>query len=140
MTTTLVADDAERALREHVAALPPERALAVRSLSHAWMGGGGTIAVGRLAVRLTASRGGAPFTAATLRTDRGELEIGRAVVQAHGVSPEEWLHWSDDLAELRPNGFDAMAKYSAIRLDGLGDANLARLVGALRDLARLLQR
>ena len=93
--------------------------------------------MGRVAIRLVAPAGKTTYTAATIRSDRGELEIARVLVEGHGVSEEAWMHWSDDLAELRPHGFDALAKYSTLRITNLGDMNLARLVGGIRDLARL---
>jgi hypothetical protein len=137
MESFLVTPDAERALQEHIANLPEQQALAVRTISHAWTGGGGSILVGRVAIRLTSTSGNQTYTAATIRSDRAELEIARVLLEGHGVTSEDWLHWSDDLAELRPHGFDPAAKYPTIRYATLSDINLARLVGAVRDLARL---
>jgi hypothetical protein len=136
MTMTLLGND-EEAFQRHVAALGA-RGLAVRSVGHAWTSGGGTLSVGKVAVRLVAVRGGRTFTAATIRSDQGVVEVAKPIIQAQGVGHDAWTHWSDELADLRAFGFDAAAKYPTVRLDGIGDAGLARLVLGVRDLALLL--
>jgi hypothetical protein len=130
-------------LQAFLAECPPEAALRLRTLAHAWEGGGGQLHVGRLAVRLLASDGrGHSFTAATLHRRHGEhgaaLELGRVLLQAHGLAGQAWTAWCDELADLRAYGFDPDAKFPVVRVTELPDASLARLALGVRDLARLV--
>jgi hypothetical protein len=139
--TTVQPADQERALQEFLEGLPEAARLPARTLAHAWQGGGGHLAVGRLAVRLTGQHNGGTFTAATIQAPRGKapsrLEIARVLLQSHGVDEAAFNHWADELADLTTLGFDPAARFPALTLDGIDTAALARLATALRDLARL---
>lgn len=127
-------------LAAFLGALPEPLRLAARTLAHAWEGGGGQLQVGQHVARLTGP-GDVPFTAAALHAaGRGpaRLEFCRVILQSHGLPGAAWTHWSDDLADLQPLGFDPAAKFPALPLERLGPAELARLAVALRDLARML--
>ncbi|HEX2066949.1 MAG TPA: hypothetical protein VHI93_09075, partial [Candidatus Thermoplasmatota archaeon] len=50
----------EAALQGFLARLSPETALRVRTLAHAWAAAGGSLAVGRLSIRLVAAHDPAP--------------------------------------------------------------------------------
>jgi len=131
-------------LQEFLASLPPQDALRIRTLAHAWEGGGGRLFVGRFAIRLLAADGaGRGFTAGNLHRAHGDpprptLELGRILLQLHGVSPSAWTEWCDERPDLPAAGFDPQAKFPVVRLDGITDATLARLAVGLRDLARLV--
>jgi hypothetical protein len=130
----------EPELQAFLARLDPAAALRVRTLAHAWALAGGTLAVGRLSIRLVAAGAdpGHPYTAGTLHPGEGAaLELSRILLQAHGVAPEAWQAWCDERPELRAHGFEPQAKFPSIRLAGLGDAALVRLALGLRDLALL---
>jgi hypothetical protein len=130
----------ESDLQAFLARLEPATAVRVRTLAHAWTIAGGTLAVGRLSLRLTAGADPAhPYTAGTLHAHgaTATLELSRVLLHAHGVTPEAWLAWCDERPELRAHGFVAQAKFPAVRLDALPDAALVRLALGLRDLARL---
>ena len=130
----------EAALQALLATLPPDTAVAARTLVHAWTAAGGTMAVGRLTARLLAQApNGRSFTAATLHVsgDEPRLEVGRVLLVTHGVAPADWTMWCDERADLAAHGFDPAAKYPAIRLTGLPPALQARLTLGLRDLCRL---
>ncbi len=109
----------------------------VRSLAHAWMSGGGDATVGKLTIRLL-GKGDAPFTAGTIHAPRGDsehasLELSRVLLEQHGV---DWLHWSDEFADLAHHGFDPSARFPRVVLDDrITPAEMARLVVGLRDLA-----
>src|SRR5207237_379642 len=92
----------ESALREFLQSLDAPTALPVRTVAHAWQGGGGHLAVGRLAIRLVAvDAKGRPFTAGTLHAGAGpRLELARVLLDAHGVSQDAWLAWCDERPEL----------------------------------------
>lgn len=132
----------EAALQGFLADVAGPEGVAIRTLAHAWQGGGGGIQVGTVAVRLTAGKPDGPFTAATLHAPRGgqgaRLELCRVLLERHGVRPDAWVHWSDEFADLAHHGFDAAAKYPTLPLAPLSATELARLVTGLRDLARLV--
>lgn len=129
-------------LQAFLAPLEPAAALRLRTLAHAWQAAGGTLFVGRVSIRLLAPDGaGRGFTAATLHQAHGTpprptLELGRVLLQAHGVTSAAWSDWCDERPELRTLGFDPEAKFPVVRLDAASDAALARLASGLRDLAR----
>ncbi|HEX2066679.1 MAG TPA: hypothetical protein VHI93_07700 [Candidatus Thermoplasmatota archaeon] len=138
-TATHLATD-ESDLQSFLARLSPATALRVRTLAHAWAAAGGSLAVGRLSVRLVAAHDPAhPYTAATLHARGGTaaLELSRVLLHAHGIGPAAWQAWCDERPELRSHGFVAQAKFPAVRLDALPDAALARLALGLRDLAQM---
>lgn len=134
----------EPGLQEFLATIPPEAALRIRTLAHAWEGGGGRLFVGRFTVRLLAVDGaGRAYTAGNLHRAHGDpprptLELGRTLLQLHGVTPTAWTEWCDERPDLPAHGFDAQAKFPLVRLDGITDATLARLALGLRDLALLV--
>ncbi|MCA1818452.1 MAG: hypothetical protein ABR562_03825 [Thermoplasmatota archaeon] len=144
MPETLQAPD--NSLQPFLSSLAPDAGLRLRTLAHAWQGGGGGLYVGRLALRLLAPDGtGRTFTAGTLHVAHGEppkpsLELGRILLQSHGIGAAAWREWCDERPDLRVHGFDGDAKFPVVRLDSLPDAALARLASGLRDLARLVQR
>lgn len=131
-------DKAEAALQAFLVGIEPRVGIAVRTVAHAWQGGGGALAVGRLAIRLVAvDARGRPFTAGTLHAGAGpRLELARVLLDAHGVTHEWWTAWCDERPELRDAGFDPMARFPRIQLDGMSDPALARLALGMRDLAR----
>ena len=135
---------ADAELQAFLANCPAEAALRLRTLAHAWQGGGGRLFVGRLAIRcLAADAAGRGFTAATLHTAHGEppgptLELGRVLLQVHGVAAADWTAWCDERPDLSALGFDGEAKFPVVRLDAIPDATLARLALGVRDLARLV--
>ncbi len=144
MSPTMVTTHAEEAgLKAFLDPLPGDCVAAVRTLAHAWAAVGGKLAPGRLAVRLlgpeTSER--PAFTAATLYAPRGDhanprLELARTILEHHGVGPDAFEHWCDEIVDLGGPGFSARAKFPAIPLPpSLSAGDLARLVGALRDLA-----
>ena len=112
-------------------------ALPARSLVHAWQSGGGDVQIGSVATRLVGHHDGGTFTAATLHARDASLELCRVILERHGIAAAAWTHWSDEFADLAHHGFDARAKYPSIPLAPLTEAELARLVTGLRDLARL---
>jgi hypothetical protein len=134
----------ETALQAFLTTLPPDQAIAARTLAHAWTAAGGTFAAGRLTVRLLAQGlNGQAFTAATLHgvgpSGAPRLELGRVLLYAHGLGPADWTSWCDERPELAAHGFDRAAKYPAVPLAGLPPAVVARLAVGLRDLCHLAQ-
>ncbi|MES2155014.1 MAG: hypothetical protein V4510_07750 [bacterium] len=129
---------AETALLGFLQGLDPPVALPVRTIAHAWQGGGGNLAVGRLAIRLVAvDAQGRPFTAGTLHAGASpRLELARVLLHAHGVSAASWTAWCDERPELPDAGFDPQAKFPRVELSSLADTALARLALGARDLAR----
>lgn len=133
----------EEALATFLDGLPEASALTTRTLAHAWVHGGGDLHVGRVAVRMTTGSAEHPFTAATLHAPRGpetfpRLELCRAILESHGVSHDDWVHWSDEFADLAHHGFDPGAKFPALTLHpDVSPAEVARLATGLRDLARM---
>jgi hypothetical protein len=125
-------------LAQFLQGLPSGVALTARSLAHAWEGGGGSLQVGRVAVRLVWEAKGQRFTAGTILATPHVLELARATLRNQGHSDTEWRNWCDEQAELRDHGFDAEAKFPRIQLDGLPAPVLARLATGLRDLARAM--
>lgn len=135
---------AASALAAFLEAMPEAAAVQARSLAHAWLGGGAELAVGQHAVRLTAGQDPERFTAATLHGPRGDaparLELCRVILEKHGVDGDAFMHWSDEFADLAHHGFDPAQKYPEVPLGpGLTDAELARLVTGLRDLAQMVR-
>lgn len=139
---TMLQDDhlpaSEVALRTFLQGLDQPIQLPIRTLAHAWQGGGGAIAVGRLTVRLVAvDAKGRPFTAGTLHGGAGpRLELARVLLDAHGVTHEVWTQWCDERPELRDAGFDPMGRFPRVNLDAVSETDVARLALGLRDLAR----
>lgn len=134
----------EAALQAFLATLPPEEAVAARTLAHAWTAAGGTFHAGKLTVRLLAQGpDGKGFTAATLHgigpSGAPRLEIGRVLLYGHGLGPADWTSWCDERPELAGHGFDRAAKYPSVPLAGLPPAVVARLAIGLRDLCLLAQ-
>jgi hypothetical protein len=133
----------ESALQAFLATLPPEEAVAARTLAHAWAAAGGIHQAGRLTVRLLASApSGRPFTAATLHgpaSGTPRLEVARVLLVTHGVASGDWTAWCDERPELAAHGFDPAAKYPSLPLPDLPPAAVARLALGLRDLCRLAQ-
>src|SRR5687768_680942 len=134
----------EAALQAFLATLPPDEAVAARTLAHAWTASGGTFHAGRLTVRLLAQGpSGPPYTAATLHgaapSGAPRLEFGRVLLYAHGLGPADWTSWCDERPELAAHGFDRAAKYPSVPLAGLPPAVVARLAIGLRDLCLLSQ-
>lgn len=134
--SSIVAPEPE--LQAFLASRDPTLALRLRTLAHAWATAGGTLLVGRHAVRLVSQGRNAPYTAGTLRVRDGhaELELSRVLLQGNGVSLEAWQAWCDERPDLRAHGFAPSAKFPTVRLDALPDGALARLAVGLRDLAR----
>lgn len=140
-------DPEEKALAAFLETLPSDRAVTVRTLAHAWQGGGGTLQVGQWAIRLLAAAGDGPnagtFTAGTLHRPRDpdgtpRLELCRVILHNNGVPEAAWTHWSDEFADLAPRGFDPTAKFPTLPLDdALTPTDTARLAVGLRDLALL---
>jgi hypothetical protein len=134
-------DAQEAALRAFLAPLDAARGVRLRSLSHAWTAAGGSLHVGKLSIRL---QSGAPaYTAATLYANQGghaALELAKVQLQARGIDAQAWQAWCDERVELRAHGFAPDAKYTTIRLDGLGPSEFMRLVEGLRDLGLLLKK
>lgn len=126
----------EDALAGFLQNVPETARLAARAVAHAWESGGGGLAVGKVATRFTAAHDGGTFTAATLHPNPPRLELARATLGRHGVTDDAWMHWSDELADLQARGFDAASKYPILPLE-LREAELARTVTSLRDLARI---
>lgn len=142
--TTTLSDATEEALAAFLDALPDDTAVTARTLAHAWAGGDGALQVGKVAVRMTQTgHDGRPFTAATLHAPRGEesyprLELCRAILESHGVPHDDWVHWSDEFADLAHHGFDPAAKFPSLLLvPEVTPAEVARLATGLRDLARM---
>jgi len=131
----------EDRLTAFVDALPEDTGINARSVVHAWMSGGGDAQVGRLTIRLLSGRD-PPFTAGTIHAPRGDavhprLELSRVLLEQHGV---DWLHWSDEFADLKHHGFDAGAKFPTVTFDErLTAAEVARLVTGVRDLAKMVE-
>ena len=142
MPETVQTPSPDGSLQAFLANADPQAALRLRTLANAWQGGGGHLFVGKIAIRLLgADAQGRGFTAGTLHHAHGEppgpnMELGRVLLQAHGVTPAIWTEWCDERPELRPLGFDRNAKFPMVRLDAMPDADLARLASGLRDLAR----
>jgi hypothetical protein len=129
----------EPELQAFLATRDPTLGLRLRTLAHAWTTAGGSLLIGRHAVRLVGKgAAGNTFTAGTLRDRDGhaELELSRVLLQGNGVSLEAWQAWCDERADLRTHGFAPTAKFPTVRLDALPDGALARLAVGLRDLAR----
>lgn len=138
--TMTIQDGAEEALQAFLAAQQDPAAVRLRTLAHAWTGGGGSLQVGRHAVRLIGrDAAGRDFTAGTLHAAPPRLELARVLLGTHGVAADAWLHWSDELVDLRRHGFDAGAKFPSVALDTVTDVEIARLAIGLRDLARLVR-
>lgn len=134
----------EASLQSFLATLPPEEAVAARTLAHAWKATGGTFQAGKLTVRLLAQGpNGKSYTAATLHgagpSGAPRLEIGRVLLYGHGLGPADWTSWCDERPELAAHGFDRAAKYPTVALGGLPPAVVARLALGLRDLCLLAQ-
>jgi len=134
----------EARLQAFLERLPEGSRLPARTVAHAWAHGGGRLRTGRVAVRLTGGEALA-FTAATIhapsRQERPYLEVCRVILQNHGVAPAGFRHWADELADLQELGFDPQAKFPTVPLDdALDPPRLARLAGAVRDLAAMLAR
>jgi hypothetical protein len=134
----------EAALQSFLATLPPEEAVAARTLAHAWKAAGGNFQAGKLTVRLLAQGpDGKSYTAATLHgpgpSGAPRLEIGRVLLYGHGLGPADWTSWCDERPELAAHGFDRAAKYPAVALVSLPPAVVARLALGLRDLCLLAQ-
>lgn len=132
----------EAALQAFLATLPPDAALAARTLAHAWTAAGGAIQVGKLTVRMVvAAHDGKSCTAATVHAAEGapRLEVARVLLQSHGLTATDWTSWCDERVELAAHGFVPTAKYPALPLSGLPPATVARLALGLRDLCRLAQ-
>ncbi len=141
-TNAVTASDAEAALADFLASQPADAGLQMRSLTHAWTLGGGTFTVGKLAIRLLDKAGA--FTAGTLYAERGghpaRLELGRVLLEKHGVTAERWTNWTDEFADLAHHGFEAGSKYPTLPLGPkLTPGELARLVSGMRDLATFTQ-
>ncbi|HET6399070.1 MAG TPA: hypothetical protein VFH47_05910 [Candidatus Thermoplasmatota archaeon] len=137
---TVLQPQSEAALMTYLSQLLPEDGVRARTLAHAWAAAGGTIHVGRHAIRLLGQAGGHTFTAATLHASAGPhgqpcLELCRVILEKHGVDADKWQEWADERPELRLHGFHDHAKYPVVRLGQLDDAALARLALGLRDLA-----
>ncbi len=137
MTVTQTTHEEE--LVGFIETLPAPSQVNVRSMVHAWQSGGGSIAVGKLTVRLLA--GDPSFTAGTIHAPRGEttdadLEISRVLLEQHGV---DWVHWSDEFADLAHHGFNQAARFPTIQFDAaVSPGEVARLVTGLRDLAAMV--
>ncbi|MGB1697297.1 MAG: hypothetical protein ACPHK8_02740 [Thermoplasmatota archaeon] len=114
--------------------LPKEHQSIAKALLTGWQAGGGTVDAGKIAARLRATRGGKTFTAGTLTADR--LELSRVVLEANGMQPDDWIHWSDDLADIPE--FDQAAKYPVIPFPQ-PLPEVLRIAQDLRDLARKLE-
>ncbi len=142
MATSILAkrpdDDGESALKAFLAPLAAPAALRLRTLAHSWSAAGGTLQPGRLTVRLLAGPPGTAYTAATLHAAPARVELSHVLLAQHGLQPEAWTAWCDELAELHAHGLSAAAKYPAITLAGLSDATAARLALGLRDLCHLV--
>ena len=130
-----LAAEGEAELARFLQALPPPSAIRLRMLAHGWALAGGSVQVGKLAIRLSA--GTPPFTCGTLHPARDghpSLEVAKPPLQAHGLADAAWADWCDERAELRPAGFDPAAKFPVVHLDALSEPAVARLALGLRDL------
>lgn len=145
MTPDAVTTQEEEAgLMAFLDTLPEGTAVPVRTVAHAWAASGGGLAPGRFAVRLLGpAQGERPaFTAATLYAPRGgrtvpTLELAKPLLESHGVDADRFVHWADEILDVA-GGLDPSAKFPTIPLGAdLPPSDLARLVGALRDLARM---
>lgn len=145
MTPNAVTTEEEEAgLRAFLDTLPEGTTVPARTVAHAWAAAGGTLSPGRFAVRLLGPGGGdrPPFTAATLFAPRGEraepcLEVAKPFLEHHGVDADRFVHWADEIVDVG-DGIDPAVKFPTLRLGpDLSASDLARLVGALRDLARM---
>ena len=145
MTPNAVTTEEEEAgLRAFLDTLPEGTALAARTVAHAWAAAGGTLAPGRFAVRLLGPGrdGRPPFTAATLFAPRGDraapcLEVAKPILEHNGVDADRFVHWADEVVDVG-DGIDPATKFPTLPLGpDLATSDLARLVGALRDLARM---
>lgn len=114
--------------------LPKEHRSIAKALLTGWQAGGGIVDAGKIAARLRSTRDGKTFTAGTLTADR--LELSRVVLEANGLPHEEWIHWSDDLADIP--GFDQGAKYPIVPFPQ-PLPEVLRMAQDLRDLARKLE-
>lgn len=134
----------EAGLRAFLDTLPEDAVVPARTLAHAWAAAGGSLAPGRVSVRLLGpAQGDRPaFTAATLYAPRGEataptLEFAKPFLEHHGVDADRFVHWADEVVDVA-GGLDPTAKFPTLRLGpDLPASDLARLVSALRDLARM---
>lgn len=135
----------EEALLAFLDTLPEAHQVTVRTLAHAWQGGGGVFQVGQWSIRLLVPEhaGQAGFTAGNLHRPRGEddiprLELCRIILENHGVDADQWLHWTDEFAELQHHGFDHEDRFPTVPISAdLTDTEAARLALGLRDLARI---
>lgn len=125
-------------LGSFVAALPEAQATTLRTLAHAWEGGGGRLAVGTVAIRLQFGPEETPHTAGTLFAKDTRLELARIILEHHGLDADAWTHWSDEFADLAHHGFDASSKFPTLPLQHITATELARLVTGLRDLATMV--
>jgi hypothetical protein len=122
---------------EFIAGLPEAHQSTARTLLTGWVAGGGRVESGKVAVRLRAEARGSLFTAATIKNrEPVALEFCRIVLTNNGLTPDEWTHWSDDLADLTE--FDPAAKYPIVQLDKT-ITEILRITQDLRDLARKFQ-
>ncbi len=133
MTLTAMDDDA---LQKALAQLDEQPRLAARTIANAWESAGGTVKPGKVAVRLIGHQGDSPFTAATLFCSDARLELCRVIMEHHGLPPEAFQHWADEILDIAI-GFDPSAKYPSLPLD-LDPARLVRVVNSIRDLAQTL--
>lgn len=135
----------EAGLKAFLDTLPEPTVLPARSLAHAWAAAGGSLAPGRFSVRFLGpeKKDRPPFTAATLYAPRGErmeprLEVALAILEHNGVGRDRFVHWADEIVDVA-GGLDPTSKFPTIPLPPeLPPADLARLVVALRDLARMV--
>jgi hypothetical protein len=134
----------EEALQAFLRTLPAEVAPRLRALAHAWTAAGGQLQVGRMTIRLVATAANEQaFTAGTLHASHNAhdgaptLELCRVLLANHGLSPEDWTAWSDEMAELQAYGFVASSKFPTVNLAALPETSTLRLSQGLRDLGRL---
>jgi hypothetical protein len=142
-TQTPLSAETEDQLAEFLTGLPEAEAITARTLAHAWASGDGRLQVGRLSVRLIA--GDPPFTAGTLYAPHGDhatprLELCRVVLESRGVPHDDWVHWSDEFADLAHHGFDPATRFPSLVLrSDVSAPEVARLAMGLRDLARMVE-
>jgi hypothetical protein len=136
MPTALIEDDLTTFLEK----LPADSGINVRSVIHAWISGGGHAQVGKLTVRLLGG-GDKPFTAGTVHAPRvghenADLELSRILLEQHGV---DWVHWSDEFADLGHHNFDASVRLPTLTFDErLTATEAVRLINGVRDLAQMV--
>lgn len=119
--------------QDFIASLPEAHQTTVKTLIGGWTAGGGDIDVGKVSLRLRAKYGTQHITAGTITNkEPHQLELCRVVLENHGMTNDEWIHWSDDLADIPE--FDASAKYPVIPLNQ-PLPEVLRIAQDLRDLA-----